>query len=425
MFWLSDRRRRGVCRAGFWTLCVLPTLATLAWGGWVRLPVARTLAERDLARRWGVEVEVAQVSQPRPGVTRYGGVRLVDAASGEELARCRSLEWSGGAEGNLAVADSLVVQGAQLGSLADAARRWPRAAGGGGPVRLLAAAVLVERGETSYRAWNLDLGLKGDAQGDALRARFVWERPQGGASQLRASWQRGGRAADFSLAVETGEIPWPAWLLTAGPSAEARWVESARARGRLWIARAGGEWTIEGSGEVSQLELGQLAAGYVTHGVSGTATLRIDRARVERGRLSTAAGRLTAADGRVSPTLLEAFRRYLHAPAAVGAGTGGELVPYRRLGVEFELSGEGVVLRGVADEGARRALLEDEEGVLLAEPNRGIEPVENLVRALAGEGEAVLPATAEAQRLARRLPWSSADRGATTAKRRGARGGVQ
>jgi hypothetical protein len=190
-----------------------------------------------------------------------------------------------------------------------------------------------------------------------------------------------------------------AWL---GP--EAQWT------GQVWPQWRKGKPEIILAGQFTQVDLASLTRDLAREGLSGTALMRLDRARLADGRIEEAAGRLTASRGEVSTALLTAFKRCLQCPLADGVERLDVPLRYEQLAMDFALDERGVALRGRAEGNLPGAMLVGEFSTLLGEPAEAVQPLANLVRALAGEGATNLPATREAQRLARTLPLPGAKR---------------
>ena len=92
MFALHEKTQRYLCRAVFFGLCVAPTVLMSAWIVARNRPGYRAAYEEELSRQLGLAVSIGYMQHPRPGVTRFQGVRLADPETLDEIARVRVVE---------------------------------------------------------------------------------------------------------------------------------------------------------------------------------------------------------------------------------------------------------------------------------------------------------------------------------------------
>src|SRR3972149_3552107 len=101
MLELSDRMRRRIAIFLFTALCVAPTLVVAAWGISRHLPTHATAEAQRLSWQLGMDVSLAAVRHPRPGVVQYEGLAMTAPETGREVLRCRLVEarWTRWADG--------------------------------------------------------------------------------------------------------------------------------------------------------------------------------------------------------------------------------------------------------------------------------------------------------------------------------------
>ena len=95
MFPLTAQRRRLACRALFLSLAVAPTLWVCSWAFAWNLPSHARGVQHALAGSIGRHVHFAEITHPRPGVTRLAGIHLENPETGDWKAGCeKAVLWS-------------------------------------------------------------------------------------------------------------------------------------------------------------------------------------------------------------------------------------------------------------------------------------------------------------------------------------------
>jgi hypothetical protein len=92
MFPIHDRTRRWICRVLFILGGVLPMAAVAAWAAVVHSASHLEAVRRQVAETLGLDVRLASVSYPQPGVMLLEGLELVDAETKVPLASIRAAE---------------------------------------------------------------------------------------------------------------------------------------------------------------------------------------------------------------------------------------------------------------------------------------------------------------------------------------------
>jgi hypothetical protein len=217
---------------------------------------------------------------------------------------------------------------------------------------------------------------------------------------------RGGNSAATRFDLSTGGTPLPCSL--ASPLADtASWLgPRSRFNGRFWADDAGGDWQGELSGLFSEIDLDALVTDHFPHRLSGTAQLEVRDAVFDQGRLTLAAGKLTAGPGLVSRSLLASARDQLRMPAA-DLPPPDDPLSFAELAVGFAMDGQQLQLGGLCQSGSQgAALVDDRTRVLLSQPDHS-QGVIQLVRMLVPASQVQVPATRQTDALVRHLPIPS------------------
>src|SRR5690554_4797440 len=92
MFTLHEGTRRGLCRMGFFFLCVLPIFVIVASRYWLSSDFRRQACEANLGQLLGLKVSMTRAVSTQPRGVRYEGVRLVDPETNVEIGRAAAMD---------------------------------------------------------------------------------------------------------------------------------------------------------------------------------------------------------------------------------------------------------------------------------------------------------------------------------------------
>jgi hypothetical protein len=180
---------------------------------------------------------------------------------------------------------------------------------------------------------------------------------------------------------------------------------SATLAGALWWQNGPDGLTAQVRGRIGGIDLDALVSDRFGRKLGGTATVDLQWARVQHGRLVDAKGTLTAGPGLMSRALLADAAQHLHAPLGATSDAPGTLLTYEQLACAFVLDQHGLQLQGACQPAPPGTLVLGRSGrPLLAEPPPESQNVLNLVRALAGTAQERVPVSSAAQDLMRVLP---------------------
>jgi hypothetical protein len=406
--------RRRLCQACFCLGCLLPTTALLGWTASRKLPGHVRRCEEDIADRLGMVVRLKGIDYPQPGVVVYEGFELFDPETGRAVLNCRSLEAAGGGQSLALDPLGATVQLEQVSNLARLVMRrlrrealaddrsWqspPRPVtlrGPHGEQTYEDVEFVVESAEGAERAW--------------LRFRLP-QQPTAEVATLSITRRASTDSATTRLELDTGGAALPLAMFAPWLECQSLFGAEASFRGTLWIDDAPGGSRAELRGELGAVDLDALVAARFPHVLTGRATLRVDRATVEEGRLMEASGSLSSPWGMVGESLLNA------AVSMLGCRWSGDGLPervgkhrdYRSLTIPFQLDAGGLRLGrsgGPADLGQAAkpsAILHDVTGrPLLLASGREAVPLVRLIQMLVPLNEVQVPATKETASL---IPW--------------------
>jgi hypothetical protein len=410
MFSLHETTKTHLCRAAFVALCLAPTCAVLAWSVAVHLPSYRRSHERAIAVQLGLHAQLAKVSSPRPDTTLYEGLDLFDPETRQLLARLPFVEvQTDGTTITVKLPFPATLNGERLEAF------WKL-----GHDQALASSVWLQ---LWIEAQNLTLHLpEGDESFTDLKcqvengqdqARFdlTFRRAVAGMkpaepAELTVVRQRQTTSPGGVFQLDTGPTPLSCSLAAfVWPDVECL-GKTGEFQGRILAAEQAGTWKTELRGRATHIDLDQLISQRFPHKLSGRADMELEQVTIHAGRIETATGSIAAGPGIISRSLIQSAQAHLHLQAPAETNQGGDnLVHYERLGVAFQMSQQGLALKGELPKGAM--LLDDHHKSLLGEPAMLSQPVVNLARALVPQSDVQVPATRETDRFTRALPVPS------------------
>jgi len=439
MFRLHDRTRRHLCIAGFFLLCVTPTVLVAGWCVTRHLP-GRTAAEaqrhlsdaaaeaRRLKLVLGFDVSLDGVTHLRPGVVLYEGLELRDPETGDAILRCRLLEvgriaaddrdGTGPGGSLLLVASQPEIEADALDRVGELVMRLLRRRTGDGDldVRLTAGELTLRAQHGLQTLTDLTVTVESTPAVAQADARF---RLAGDATSdpihIRLARNRKATPATTGFDLDTGGRALPCSVLAMGLPVLRPLGPRARFDGYVWSNEtpdeastdptARGRWDGEVKpGRLLDLDLDRLVSDRFPHKLSGSADVTIQSARFRDGRLQSASGTLVAGPGVISRSLIRAATTHLHIAPGAESPTPGDLVPYEQLALQFVFDEKGLWLQGRCTAGDRKPVLIDRERVLLGEPPAGVQSTLGLLRTLVPSNALQVPAGRQTDWLIRHLP---------------------
>lgn len=401
---MHERIQRQICRAVFLAGCLVPTLATLGYCLWHHRPGRVARWEQTLSDHVGLEVTLQDVVCPRPGVTRYLGVKLNEPETGRLLAQIDALQVVDGGELVSLTASSMRIAEDGLADLWQCLRQRMHSTR---PVTLVASSTELawQQGDQSHLFRALQLRIEPTQAGTQAVLVFspAEEAKQPSAARLRIVRNRQTVPPSTAWELETGPTPLPCRLLAAVQPDAARLGPDSQFRGAVWVAEGPDGCDGELSGELIDVDLAGLLQGH-PHRLSGTAHVGISLARFHNSRLEELTASLTAGPGQIGPSLLAACVEHLGLVGDVPDATLRAAEPYEQLGIKVWLNGKGTVLEGNCPGGDPKAVLVGRWGKLSTPSTSIARPIASLVQLLAPGSASLVPLSREAQGLSRILP---------------------
>ncbi|HTU24389.1 MAG TPA: hypothetical protein VMF30_03255, partial [Pirellulales bacterium] len=417
---------RNLCRLAFGLLVAVPTCAVVVVVIWCRSPWSAAHYRHELAEQLALDVRLDAIGFPRPGVTRYLGLSLVDPETARTLAELTAVEVRAERQKTwIECREAEVLDGSRLDLVVEWATRWLRGRAGsesaaeihlaklslhldGGDDLLLVdvrgrfAGTQAKQPSENPREPQAVLEFSLAGQEDATPARISFDRHVGKRSA-------GGHGATTAIKLETGPTALPARLVELCCPGWRTWGEESTFAGNLQWQRGAAGITGEVDGRIAGIDLGKLVSTRSQHRLTGTAEVYLDEAQFRDGRLVSATGSIVAGPGLVGRSLLAAAARDLHFAENNPAAPLIDLVDYEKLALSFKISERGVSVHGKCPGSPGAVFLGRQQHRLLAEPPKGFYPLLGIVR-LSALGEAV-PADPAAQALLGVLPVPVADEG--------------
>ncbi len=441
MFPLHQQVKRRWAMAGFFGLCVLPTVLVLFWGV-VRLsPRHRHQQAQTVSALMGMSASIDSVSHPRPGVVRYHAFSLQEPETNRTVFQTACLEihekrlpLSDGKSKSVLTLHALepTIALDQTDSLGELLHRALAKGLTTCPdeVRLNAAKIELASGGKKIHLVDLKAILRHQPKGSVTEIVFyLAERKEGQTPvKIRIGRTRAELPATDWFDVETGKTPLPCiWLAKAitpfdllGPKATFEGYFWAKKTPAGWEANVQAKPTEpkNKTAEANELknvfrnvDLGVLTGKDFPHHLTGLSDWQIHSAHYRNGRIETLLGRVKAEAGTIGTTLLESLERELGILSTKRSFPVDSNVSYQKLECQFHLDSQGIRLAACPTNTSGGTILEDRSGQLLWIPGTpsswdDIPPrsTASLVRAFFPTQDDVVPATTAANRLTGRLP---------------------
>jgi hypothetical protein len=418
---MHNTTRISACRWGFLALCVVPTLLTCGFIAFhwlsIKSPAVKAEWERELSQRMGVTVTIESLSYPQPSVAELTAVKLADGETGQLLAECPRVEIALQAqEWKITLLEPTIRREALPGLVQRLHDRLLVSAAVMPPLHLAAAQLTIHDDAAARTLSTLSCDLRAIPDGREWVARFAL--PQ------QRQWIDLRITRNRQVSPPATQIEWncparvPAdWLSgfcgdVSSLGQDATWSGS----GRLTFARSG--VSGECSGELAQIDLTSAISQRFPHVLSGSATLAIEQATIDSGRLSGARGTLVVAGGgRIGRSLLESAQEHLGLDADLPADET-DSVPYQQLALGFDLAGDRLRLTGNASKEQAGILLTNESGPLLVAASDHELAAVALARTLLPDSRLQVPAAIQTAALIQVLPLGSAETPATARRGR-------
>lgn len=417
---LHETTRKRICRGAFFALCVAPTCAVIAWGVRWHLPGQAAVRAESVGRPLHARATLAGWREPKPGVVRIASGQLADVLSGAGLATVTGVEARTIGGVHVLSASSVTIDAANVALLA---QRLEEAllTGDGGSRELRIGEILVTCGEASSKIAGFVARVDRDMGSFKIQAVAHGGGGKEAASDaIRVAVERFGDETGGSriqITLDSTGSSLPAALLEGIAPGFAGFGPRAAFSGSLTaMFRDGALAESRAKGRLADVEFAAVLPVGSPHAVQGVATVDLEEAHWQEGRIVRVAGRVHADKFEASRSLVAAATSDLYcvaAPAGPGGGPG-EMAAVDELAATFVLDEKGLTLWGVCptNDATPAGCLATRGGrPLLMQPPYVELQCGLWVQFLAGPARVSMPATREAVEAARRLPLP---RGMTT-----------
>lgn len=399
MFALHEKTQRRVCRVSFLTVCVVPTLVSLAALAYCNRPWRETDWQRWLTQRLHVRAQVAEVAWPTPGETVLTDLQLADLRSRQHLGTIDLLRYETESSQQMAVAKHVQLHGDQLPALAAAIGTWIST--GELPAAKLQIEKLTVTDSRLHVAKFRNLKLSCDAAASQFRLQL---QDAAGQELLLALEDRG---SSHRLVLNTQEGRLPAWLLAAFvPGLQG--CGEASFQGVVSAELATQSVSGKLQGKLTAIDLASWLGDSGPHRLRGSANADLKLLQWTGQRIETAQGSVRGDAGGCSYSLLHNAKAVLRCQAGEAMQTlqvssPSEWIPFDELGLDFHMTTNGFAFTGL---GSNRSLLSRKQSPLLIAPQAtslfSVGQLVQLFDHLSQPGW--LPATRDAHDMADQLP---------------------
>ena len=401
MFAFHETTRKRTCRTAFFALCLAPTCATAAWIADHYLPWRAAAAARRLSDRYHLAVTLADWQDPRPNMTRLAAVTLAEPGAVAPLLNLSQVETHRRGDVLIVSIDELSLRIADLPALA-ARLEWTlartpakklelhiqklslhKAATGGRAPRIESPLALInsttpnpsstltlhrlqgviERDPHNHPRVRLLAHLTEDVSAVAKApAETTSPAPQKPIGLSVETIQKAGAPPRQVIAFDTQQNAIPVALFAPLIPGAAALTDTTTFNGIVsWQVEEGPNSVaaITGSlrGRVEQFDLATLLPPHSPHVLRGAAAIELTEVRWQGEQLHHLAGTLTARDGEVNHTLLDAAVKYLIclrgeqlAPAGEGGAPLATPLAIDALACRFDLDKSGFALWGAVEQ---------------------------------------------------------------------------
>jgi hypothetical protein len=354
---MHERTQRAVARLMFVFCCAVPTSITLAcllvtWTPWYHRRALASL-QTQLGQETGLVVELGDFRRPAPDTWHLTKLRLLDPETRREVVRVREMHWVRRPDETRILLHQPEVQSSQL------AKFW----------KLLHDRFLCrpEQTDVPTQIAGNDLTIHSRTGALTLRDVDAWVRSDAESAEATVQCLPALTQTQVPLTItirrdRSEETPATDWILdtqgtTLPCSAVAEFLPPLEAlgseatfTGTMRWRRQGNRWSLDlGGSRFEQIALDRLFEQHA-HRLSGSATLQLDRCRIEpHQRRSDIAGSIRAREGLIGRSLLTSASQNLglelRLPEDWGNSPGD--IPYDLLAVGFNINSTQLRLDGI------------------------------------------------------------------------------
>jgi len=393
MFPLYDHTRRQICMAAFLGLCVLPTLAVTAWSIARRLPWHKQAEEQRLSQELGLDVAIESMKHEQPGVVRYAGLKLTDPETGQKLFGCTEVAatWTSmtDSHGQTRPAIKLAVTQAESATsgwerLYEVLRRRLECQGGRPEteVRVTADRWTLHSGDASQVLQDIEGGI--GLMSNGIHAQLAFQLPGFHSPQPVRVWIDRNRQVSppaNGFDMDTGPSAVPCRLLATYLKGAIALGSNCRFSGHFSVNGTPSGWSGDLSGQLTGVDLGQLARENAMAAITATADITIRKASFQLSRIDELSGSIVGGPGALSRDMLLALTTHLQLTPALPVAGLDESLAFDRLGLDFWIDNRGLSITGRCA-GPQGTVATAGGFAVLSAPASQPQPVAGLIRAL-------------------------------------------
>jgi hypothetical protein len=406
MFALHETTRRGLCRLGFFTLCVLPACAIVTASTWVNSASRHAELERELSARLGLSVSVARVQLTRPNAARYEGLEIVDPETRRMIARAASLQISRHDAMTVIIAVAPEVDAAQLDVLYGLISRELKLGKQGESVRWGAEKLTLQMADGGQRVLD-DVRGQFDFKKTWAQAAGIFRvasRRSDDEVALRVVRHRDQTPPNTEFELKTSQAMLPCALVAPFWPAVNCLGAKCEFQGALGAVETPAGWNGGLVGVLHDVDLATLVAEHYPEQLEGKAQLVLDNVRFNSGRLEAASGSVTAGPGTIDRELATALVSELSLVGPHVRTTFGAQHPFSELALRFALDSGGLLIAGACT-GQPGSVLVDGFGKSINEPTPAArQPVSRLAELLAPSNTVLMPMSRASAAIVNLLP---------------------
>jgi hypothetical protein len=405
MFPIHDRTRRWICRVIFILGGVLPMACVAAWAAVVHSASHVEAVRRQVAEVLGLEVRLASVSYPQPGVMLLEGLELADSQAKEPLASIRAAEIISDGKSQtilLSQPDVSLTRPQWLWTLVDGRlrRRADQA-----PLRLAAGEMTLRFRGGVQTLVDCNAQFESASQSDTLTAAFrLADVPATEPVRLRIERSIADGQPGSSFELDARAAAMPCSMLAALLERRNYLGTKSTLRGRIRATEMPDGWQGEFSGHLENVDLNDLVSSQFPHRLTGGASISVEKAVVDHGRLEEFNAAISAGPGIIGESLLSAAVDQLKMRRDPAVAADGSFLRYDALRAILKLDSNGLKLSGECLKNPTGVVLWRHTGAILWEPVGGPLPITALVKALVPDSRLQVPATRQTDWLLNLLP---------------------
>ena len=395
---MHDRVRKTCCRLVFLVAVAAPTLLMLSWGIARNTSLVREQVklhwEEQLAVKLGLKVTLAAVENPRPGLVVLRGAQLHDAETGLACGRMATIRLSKSAGQQIVQLEDLQLQ------IVQRPETWQWFV-----QHLLRQTdlgnIVLSTGPIDFATLPAELEFACHFRSEAEQTTVTVNLTNSQVADVPVAIQvqrQHQRVVTTEVTLDTATTPLPCQLLLPLFPELTALGEEASFRGQLSAKNSADNQLMEIAGEFTEVNLQQWLGPIGATGLTGSAQLQLQRARIINDHCVQASGSLIAESGLVKRSFLRQAAGELGLQWIHDLGT--EEERYERLSCRFDLDKSGIQLSGENQGPYAGAVLRHPHGVLLA---AGVSPrrlsSQALVRSFGSPSTTGLPLSRGALRL--------------------------